>query len=134
MSVPLNYYEVLGITSNANIEEIKQAAKSRAQEINAAFSALGDVEKQQQYLQMQAQANAIKQAVHVLCDPIQRERYDSELSRPTISPAFQEALEKEDEQPFVTITGVVAMIFALTLLYFIFIGDEYLSALIALFL
>lgn len=125
------HYEVLGISPLANVEDIRLAAQNKANEINLAFNALNDEEKRHRHKEVQSHADAVKNALFTLSDPEQRQLYDQQLSQAN-APTIEEIIE--EKEPFITLPGIIAMGFALTLLYFVFVGDEYLSAFIALLL
>ncbi|OUD13055.1 hypothetical protein [Thioflexithrix psekupsensis] len=130
------HYEVLGVSPLASVEDIRLAAQNKASEINMAFNALSDEEKRHRHKEVQSHADAIKNALFTLSDPEQRQLYDVQISQATLSSAEGSGIVEiaEEKEPFITLPGIVAMAFALTLLYFIFIGDEYLSAFIAVLL
>ncbi len=134
MTMGKTYYDMLGVSSLASVDEIRQAAQHKATEINAAFNALSDEEKRQAHQTIQAQADEIKHALQILSNPEQRQAYDVQIQGSSGQSEADIIEIAEEKEQFVTIPGIIAMAFALALLYFIFVGDEYLSAFIALFL
>lgn len=75
----MNYYEILGISKEADQAAITQAAQLRAKELNSEFEKLSDAEKQQTYQAMQTKANQINIAFRILSHPEQRQAYDNTL-------------------------------------------------------
>lgn len=134
MTMGKTYYDMLGVSSLASVDEIRQAAQRKATDINAAFNALSDEEKRQAHQTIQAQADEIKHALQILSNPEQRQAYDVQIQGSSAQSEADIIEIAEEKEQFVTIPGIIAMAFALALLYFIFVGDEYLSAFIALFL
>jgi DnaJ-class molecular chaperone len=133
MTTAKTYYDILGVSPLASVDEIREAAQRKANAINASFNALSDDEKRRVHQEIQAQADEIKTALQVLSDPAQRQTYDVQMQGSQVLEHDIIEIAEEKEQ-FITLPGIIAMVFALSLLYFIFIGDEYLSALIAIFL
>ena len=66
----LNYYTVLGITKDANEEEIKKAYKKLAMKYHPDKNPDGEKEK------AEAEFKKISEAYSVLGDPIKRRNYD----------------------------------------------------------
>jgi DnaJ-class molecular chaperone len=75
----MNYYEILGISAEADQATITQAAQIKAKELNLEFEKLSDVEKHGAYQTMQAKANQINVAFRILSHPEQREAYNKTL-------------------------------------------------------
>jgi curved DNA-binding protein CbpA len=75
----MNYYEILGISPEADQATITQAAQVKAKELNSEFEKLSDVEKHGAYQAMQAKANQINVAFRILSHPEQREAYNKTL-------------------------------------------------------
>lgn len=94
----MNYYEILGISKEANQATITQAAQLKAKELNSEFEQLSDAEKQLAFQTMQAKANQINVAFRILSHPEQRQAYDNTLTpveipvqEPTEKPALRHA-------------------------------------------
>lgn len=67
--MPKNYYLILGVTSEASLDEIKAAFRRRARELHPDVSGL----ESEPFLEVQ-------EAYAVLADPERRRRYDRELA------------------------------------------------------
>jgi curved DNA-binding protein CbpA len=76
----MNYYEILGVSTEADPATITQAAQVKAKELNREFETLSDMEKHGAYQAMQAKANQINVAFRILSHPEQRQAYDQTLS------------------------------------------------------
>lgn len=88
----MNYYEILGISKEADQAAITQAAQLKAKELNSEFEKLSDAEKQQAFQTMQAKANQINVAFRILSHPEQRQVYDNTLV--TVEVPTQTSTEK----------------------------------------
>ena len=71
-SIPINYYELLGVSQDATINEIRTSYAARLANIE------NDVSGRQQALQLQ-------QALEVLCDSTRRAAFDQTLARESTS-------------------------------------------------
>jgi curved DNA-binding protein CbpA len=76
----MNYYEILGISKEADQAAITQAAQLKAKELNSEFEKLSGAEKQQAFQTMQTKANQINIAFRILSHPEQRQAYDNTLA------------------------------------------------------
>jgi uncharacterized RDD family membrane protein YckC len=98
-----DYYDVLGVDSEASREELRDAYRARVDELTAARDRKGVTESQLQA--NREEVARVRSAWNVLSDPFQRQRYDAQSTTARDAVPEDEVELVDDGEPEVQLTG-----------------------------